>query len=267
MIFIDILLPKTKPFTVGIFYRPPNKTKFIENITDDFSKLNTENNDIFILGDMNINLYYNRKYILDKNNNEITICPLFKKYKEFISNFGLKQLIQNPTRITCSTSSLLDHILTNAKEKISQSGVLDIGLSDHQLIFCTRKIIKSKANMTKYINFRSMKKYTEDIFKENLKNVNFPNYEDFQDTNSAYSDFVGKLTGIINRIAPMKQCKVKNNSQEWYDGEIAEKIGIRDKLFKKFKKSKLHIDKDLFRKARNDVENTIKRRKKYIFRK
>ena len=59
-IFIDILLPKTKPFTVGIFYRPPNRTNFIENITDDFSKLHTENNDLFILGDMNINVSKNQ---------------------------------------------------------------------------------------------------------------------------------------------------------------------------------------------------------------
>ena len=85
------------------------------------------------------------------------------------------------------------------------------------------------------------------------------------DANSAYSDFLDKLTGIINYIAPMKQSKVKNNSQEWYDGEIAEKIAIRDKLFKKFKKSKLHIDKELFKEARNNVENLIKKKKKTYF--
>ena len=95
-IFIDVLLSKTKPFTVGIFYRPPNKSNFIEKISDDFSKLNTETKDLFILGDMNINLCHNDKYILYKNNSEIP-CPLFKKYKEFISSFGLKQLIQSPT--------------------------------------------------------------------------------------------------------------------------------------------------------------------------
>ena len=61
----------------------------------------------------------------------------------------------------------------------------------------------------------------------------------------------------------MKQSKVKNNSQEWYDGEIAEKIAARDKLFKKFKKSKLHIDKDLFKEARNSVVNLIKKKKRH----
>ena len=56
----------------------------------------------------------------------------------------------------------------------------------------------------------------------------------FRDANLAYSDFINKLTGVINSIAPMKQRKMKNNSQEWFDGEVAEKIAIRDKLFQKF---------------------------------
>ena len=42
---------------------------------------------------------------------------------------GLKQLIDSPTRVTENTSSLLDHILTNTHDKISQVGVIDAGLS------------------------------------------------------------------------------------------------------------------------------------------
>ena len=36
--FIDILLPKTRPFTVGVLYRPPNDNNFSKNINDDFLK-------------------------------------------------------------------------------------------------------------------------------------------------------------------------------------------------------------------------------------
>ena len=118
-IFIDILFPKTKPFTVGIFYRPPDKSKFLENISDDFSKLHTENNDIFVLGDININLFKNGKYMSGSYKNDVTAtCPLFNKYQEFLSNFGLKQLITSPTRITCNTTSLIDHVLTNSENKV-----------------------------------------------------------------------------------------------------------------------------------------------------
>ena len=58
---------------------------------------------------------------------------------------------------------------------------------------------------------------------------------------------------------------MKNNSQDWFDGEVAEKIAIRDKLFKKFKKSKLHVNNDLYREARNNVESIIKGKKKTYF--
>ena len=100
-IFFDILLLKTKPFTIGIFYRPPNENQFLEQISHDFPKLNTTNNDVFILGDMNINVMHNGKYLLDNNRNNATmnnVSMLFTKYKEFLSNFGLKQLITSPTR-------------------------------------------------------------------------------------------------------------------------------------------------------------------------
>ena len=51
---------------------------------------------------------------------------------------------------------------------------------------------------------------------------------------------------MIDKVAPIKERRVKQNSQEWFDGEIADEIENRDKLFKKFKKSKLHIDKEIY---------------------
>ena len=51
---------------------------------------------------------------------------------------------------------------------------------------------------------------------------------------------------VNDKVAPIKERWVKQNSQEWFDGEIADEIKHRDKLFKKFKKSKLHIDKDIY---------------------
>ena len=58
-------------------------------------------------------------------------------------------------------------------------------------------------------------------------------------------------------MASMKKRRVKQNSQEWFYGEIVDEIKNRDKLFKKFKKSKLHIDKDIYRAARYKVWKII----------
>ena len=48
-------------------------------------------------------------------------------------------------------------------------------------------------------------------------------------------------------------CIVKTNTQKWFRGEVLENLNTSDKLFKK--KSRLHIDKDLNKKAKY---NTLK---------
>ena len=55
---------------------------------------------------------------------------------------------------------------------------------------------------------------------------------------------------------------MKNTSNEWFDMEIAEKLSIRDQLFKKFKSSCLKIGQEIYKEARNGVQRTIKQKKK-----
>ena len=170
--------------------------------------------------------------------------------------FGLKQIIKSPTRITCRNTSLIDHILASIPSRVSQHGVINGSVSDHQLIYCARKIDKIKTGgVHKHITFRSFKKYTVDAYKDALKKVNFPDYKLFNDVNEAYSNFFQKIRIVVDSIAPYKTKRVKANTQKWFDGEVLENINTRDKLFKKFKKSRLHIDKELYKKAKY---NTLK---------
>ena len=91
----------------------------------------------------------------------------------------------------------------------------------------------------------------------NQQRTDFPNYNNFENINDAYSNFVQKVMGVIDLVAPVKSRRIKQNSQEWFDGEVAEKINVRDKLFKKFKKPKLHIDKEINKIARYEVQKFI----------
>ena len=47
-----------------------------------------------------------------------------------------------------------------------------------------------------------------------------------------------------------------------FDGEVLESIVLRDKLFKKFKHSKLNVDKEIYNKACNKSHRLILREKK-----
>ena len=231
------------------------------------NKIDSISNETYILGDFNINLSLNDSHIFSKKDmlNNKLIPSDIKSYNEFCMFFSLHELMKVPTRITCNSATIIDHILASYPERVTQQGIIDVGLSDHQLIFCTRKLPRIKRGTHKHIKFRSFMHYSADLFKETLTSINVPNYLNFNDATEAYDDFLQKIMVAIDKVAPIKERRIKHNSQEWFDGEISEAIKNRDKLLKKFKKSRLHIAKELYNAARYKVHKLIFNKKKDYF--
>ena len=98
-------------------------------------------------------LHFGRKNIL----NSKSVASDVKSYREFCTYFGLIRVS------TSVTSCYIDHILASFSERVTQSGVLDIVLSDHQLIYCTSKVSRVNRGSHKQIKFRSFKHYTIDL--------------------------------------------------------------------------------------------------------
>ena len=162
-VFFYLLIPKVKPISTGIFDRPLNINNSLETFFNNLKHIDLHKNEVYFLGDFNINVLLNDKFI-PKENQSIDFInlsfPLVSKYKELYKKrtlykstlkcqtFSLNEIIQEATCVTSNTSSLLDHILTNAGWKILQKGVTEVGLSDHQLIYCTHKILMTKALIT-----------------------------------------------------------------------------------------------------------------------
>ena len=47
-IFIDLLFPKTRPVSLGIIYKPPSQTQFLEQMIAEFEALDLNN--VCVLG-------------------------------------------------------------------------------------------------------------------------------------------------------------------------------------------------------------------------
>ena len=73
--------------------------------------------------------------------------------------------------------------------------------------------------------------------------VDFPNYNNIENINDAYSNFIWKVIGVIDLVAPIKSRRIKQNSQELFDGEVAEKISVRDKLLRNLKNQNFPLTK------------------------
>ena len=130
-------------------------------------------------------------------------------------------MIKCPPRVKCNSSSIIDHVLASSLDRVSQSGVTDVGISDHQLIYCTRKIAIVKKYCHKQITFRSLKNYLCEIYEEALITLNFPNYKTFDVIDKAYENFTLKVMAVIDNLATSKKKRIKGISQGW-----------KDKLFK-----------------------------------
>ena len=81
-----------------------------------------------------------------------------KALKQFCHLFDLDQLVKQATRVTSTSESIIDLIFVSDPNKICQSGTITVGLSDHFMIYCTRKTTKGQINKHKTIKIRSMKK-------------------------------------------------------------------------------------------------------------
>ena len=108
------------------------------------------------------------------------------------------------------------------------------------------------------LSFRLKKQASKNVADTTYKHYNFLNYERFSNIDAIYTDFHNKLMKVIYEIDPNKEIRIKNNNQDWFDREVTDLIHVREKLFLKFKKSKLHIDEEIYKKVRNQVQNLIK---------
>ena len=113
--------------------------------------------------------------------------------------------------------------------------------------------------MHNQIQVRSLKKYDAEIFTNALKIDQFPNYNIFSKANVAYSD-LNKISDKIDSVAPTKEIRIKNNTQQWFDNETAEAMKIREKYFKKFKKSNLQIDYNFYTEVKYNTHKLIKQK-------
>ena len=109
-------MPKSKPITTGIFYRPPNQANFMELIVKSFYLLNLKDNQIYLLGDFNINLLQNGNYILNRKGNYIlnrkgylsgSSTYLDKEISRILSNIFFKAI--NNLSYMCN----MQHLLSN----------------------------------------------------------------------------------------------------------------------------------------------------------
>ena len=247
-LWVELKLPKSKPILLSTVYRPPDSGRYwVSEFEKQLEQAYAEDKEVILIGDFNKNLLV--------NNQEAS------KWLETFNTYGLSQLVREPTRVTKTTNTLLDHFYTTNPEHIKTIMVPKIGLSDHFPICITRKhkAICTQTYTHKCIQYRSQKEYDPDNFIKDLVLVPWSVLDSFEDPNDALNMWTDMYLEVLDRHAPMRQRRVKHTKQpEWLNNEIIEAIKLRDTF-------KAQNDDKNYKYFRNKVVHMIHSAKKEFY--
>ena len=214
--------------------------------------MDSTGHEIFLLGDFNVD------FMPDANANNTN------KLKDIFAAYGLEQLINEPTRVTPNSSTLIDLCVTNTATKIINSGVLHLGISDHSLIYMTYKT-KYERSGKRIIEIRSMKNFRKEQYLWDLEQQNWNDIKLSSDPNTMWSKWKSLLMECIDRHAPLRHKRVGNKRSPWITSQLQREMRKRDYLKQKAVREDNYQIWEQFKHARNHTNNLIKTAKREYF--
>ena len=173
--------------------------------------------------------------------------------------FNLHQLVNEPSRITPSSSTTIDIIFTNDLEKIVCSGVSHVGISDHSLIYFYRKLsvgLFSRGHTT--VNYRNFKNFDVDKFRSDINTQNWDSINMIDNPNQMWLVWKTMFNSVVDRHAPLRKKRVRGIKSPWITADLKKSMRQRDVLKIKAIQSTNPYDWATFKSARNSVNNEIK---------
>ena len=169
----------------------------------------------------------------------------------------MRNVISEATRVTLSSCTVIDLIVTTRKYLIPSSSVSPLGISDHSLIYATMNL-KKKRPPPQCITVRDYKKLDLDAFRYDLATAPFYVASVFDDADDVQWAWQNLFDNIYNHLAPWKQVQIRSTSAPWISDEIRYKMNRRYKLFKKAVNTKCPILWQEYKRTRNEVTSALR---------
>ena len=247
---IEIQKPRSKPFLVVTWYRPPDSSVEIFTYFESLiGKIDAEYAEFYLMGDLNCNFATPQ---LDHNANLLS---------SIADVYSLQQLITDPTRCTESSLTLIDLIFTNRPDRIICSGVSHIGISDYSLIYAYCKLsIDSPLRGHTTVTYRKFKNFNSSNFRSDIEHQNWQIIHNY-DTNDMWEVWQKLFLFCVDKHAPLRNKHFRPCKSPWITPELKKCLHARDILKLKATRSGDADDWRNFKKLRNTVNSKIKRAK------
>ena len=161
----------------------------------------------------------------------------------FCQMYRLDNLINEPTCYkNVNNPSSIDVMLTNRKSSFQDSITIETGLSDHHKM--TLSVLRTffRKKDPKIVNYRSYKKFNENLFRDELKNTLL----NIDNANMNYDEFKDIFMKILNKYAPRKKKCIRGNNAAFMNKTLCKAFMHRSKLKNRFNKIPTEDNKKLY---------------------
>ena len=204
---------------MGVVYRKPgtNFEEFKQEFEFVLQNLNLDKKLTIIMGDFNVDLTSDEE-----------------KSRELIrltESYGLVQLIKTATRVTNTSSTLIDHIYTNISSYCIKSGCIEAGISDHLPTYALLENFDFKPAKKVVRRLRNFRNYSKDSFCDDLSTAQWKEIYKCTDPDEAYELFYTIFLEVCNKHAPVQEVSFnsKKRNNPWITKSI--KKSIRKNMF------------------------------------
>jgi hypothetical protein len=241
-----------KNVIIGVIYRPPNTNceLFNQHMSDTLDKINKDRNQIYLLGDYNLNL-------INYNSHNLT-----SDFVDSMFSHHVVPLINRPTRITSTSATLIDNIFTNLVDVNIFHGILNVDVTDHLPVFCVLNAdlptTKSNCTFKRFYSTNNMNSFTNELIYTEWDNVMNCN-----DSQEAFSKFNQLFISKYDKCFPLKQVKIcYKNRKPWLKDDDKKLINMKNKLYVKYVKQRTKNNEYVYKLFKNRVNQVLRKAQK-----
>ena len=190
-----------------------------------------------------------------------------KDFVDFLTSFGLFALINKPTRITSSTSTLIDNIFTNCIQDDFECGIFCSDFSDHMPIFSINKgksLANEKINDTVFRRVITNERVRN--FKEDLIAIDWSFLYSLNNADDSYNYFSSVFSNLYEFHFPLVQLSRKKKCKKpWITQGLLKSINRKNKLYCIYIRHKNEANRKKYIDYKNVLTNLVRNNKKSYY--
>jgi exonuclease III len=243
----DYTFMAAHPIRIIVVYRPPNNSHLpMSQFFDEFASLleavSIQEGHTLLLGDINFHVNDHA----DRN---------ARKLLEMLDSMNMKQHV---TKCSHRSGNILDLVITRDSDALVQSAAPeDHGFPDHYPVFVKTSPVKPP-RPTKTITYRKVKAIEKEKLIAAIAASAIVEIQPDTPLEVAIELYDNELKKILDDLAPLKTRTVTiRHDSEWYNDSIRQAKQERRRAERKWRKTQLVVDREIFIDHREKVNGMI----------